>query len=575
MAWGRVLVAAVAAPLATAVPARAGTYQVSACAGGANAAWVPFSSSANAFDVTGGCPMRALSDPAPNRRAGYFEAGWWRLTAPPGTGIDRLRITRYGQRFSQGDGESTGGVPQGGWVSEGYTEDGTIQHGFAREGCTIQPNNFGCEWGSQTTPVDLDLDAKQVTYQVACIVGSGCDTSNNAGVPFAEVTIDNAIATIRDDVAPELSIGGPLLAGGWRRPTDGLAIAAKDVTGIGTVEAVAGAVRGTADTPCDYTRMVPCGPVERQLQLEGLADGTQTLTVTARDAAGNPTSATRTISVDGTPPSAVLQPPSHRRLVVKVGDELSGVAGGQILVAGTPLATRLWHGRLTAKLEHGNPRRADVTVTVSDTAGNVTSGMPPRLQVPHKRRLRFGHRARLRGRVTTPTGEPLAHVPVQATTTVRRRGATARPIAGTTTSKHGRFRLTIPRGPSRTLRVIVPPTDATLRAARGVGLRVAASSTIHANRHVVGPGTVVRFSGRVRRAGQRLPKRGLLVALQGRSAGAWRTFADTRTTRQGRWHARYRFRGIPGRYPVRLRIRRQGGFPFDLGYSRATTVRVR
>ena len=42
----------------------------------------------------------------------------------------------------------------------------------------------------------------------------------------------------------------------------------------------------------------------------------------------------------------------------------------------------------------------------------------------------------------------------------------------------------------------------------------------------------------------------------------------------GHWHASYRFRGFPGRYPVRLRIRRASGFPFELGYSRAVTVRV-
>ena len=84
----------------------------------------------------------------------------------------------------------------------------------------------------------------------------------------------------------------------------------------------------------------------------------------------------------------------------------------------------------------------------------------------------------------------------------------------------------------------------------------------------------MRFSGRMRTGGQRIPDRGLVVILQGHEHGAWRTFADTRTDRRGRWRTGYFFRGIPGRYPVRARIRRQAGYPYELGYSRPVTVEV-
>jgi hypothetical protein len=79
----------------------------------------------------------------------------------------------------------------------------------------------------------------------------------------------------------------------------------------------------------------------------------------------------------------------------------------------------------------------------------------------------------------------------------------------------------------------------------------------------------------MRTGGQRIPDRGLVVILQGREGGRWRTFADTRTSRRGAWRTSYRFRGIGGSYPVRARIRRQAGYPYELGYSRAVTVRVR
>jgi hypothetical protein len=84
----------------------------------------------------------------------------------------------------------------------------------------------------------------------------------------------------------------------------------------------------------------------------------------------------------------------------------------------------------------------------------------------------------------------------------------------------------------------------------------------------------VRFSGRLRSHGQRIPSRGLVLVLQGHERGLWRTFDDTRTDGNGRWHATYAFSGRAGRYPIRVRIRRQASYPFELGYSRAVVVRV-
>ena len=67
---------------------------------------------------------------------------------------------------------------------------------------------------------------------------------------------------------------------------------------------------------------------------------------------------------------------------------------------------------------------------------------------------------------------------------------------------------------------------------------------------------------------------GLVVVLQGYEGGRWRTFADTRTRRRGKWRASYRFSGRPGRYPIRVRIRRQTGLPYETGHSRRLVVRV-
>ena len=232
MKQGLLLLLSLGALLVMAAPARAGTYQINACAGGADhAAWVPFNSNDPAFDIQPGCPFTAITASSATAVAGFFEAGWWRLTAPPGTVVDRLRIARYGYRFIDQPDNPVGGVNQGGWISEAYTEDGPIAAGFAREGCQIAVGQYLCDWGSKdpAAAVEWDLDAQQVTYQVACIRGTGCRSGSDAAFPLAAVTIHNAVATIRDDTAPALSVAGPLLAGGWRRPGDELVVTASDV----------------------------------------------------------------------------------------------------------------------------------------------------------------------------------------------------------------------------------------------------------------------------------------------------------------------------------------------------------
>ena len=80
----------------------------------------------------------------------------------------------------------------------------------------------------------------------------------------------------------------------------------------------------------------------------------------------------------------------------------------------------------------------------------------------------------------------------------------------------------------------------------------------------------VRFSGRLGLRGATTPRSGKIVELQAFDRGRWRTFATARARgSKGRWSASYTFGGTPGRYPVRLRIRREAVFPYDLGYSRS------
>ena len=261
--------------------------------------------------------------------------------------------------------------------------------------------------------------------------------------------------------------------------------------------------------------------------------------------------------------------------MVEVADDGSGVAGGQILVGGTPLPTTLARGRLTARLPSGNPRRADIRVTVTDVAGNSATGVPPRIDVRDRVRARNGRSVAVRGRLTTPAGAPLAGVALQATATIRRRGATAAPAGGATTDARGRFTLRLPAGPSRNVRLLVPATGEMLprrprrRRARAGLLddpRLAPRGRGGHPCDVLGHDPARRPAApaaRPRRdpAG---PDRGRLADLRGRPHHALRAL-------EGDLPLPWR----PGTYPVRLRIRRANAFPFELGYSPTTTIRVR
>ena len=97
---------------------------------------------------------------------------------------------------------------------------------------------------------------------------------------------------------------------------------------------------------------------------------------------------------------------------------------------------------------------------------------------------------------------------------------------------------------------------------RPLALLVPASATIHASKVTISGAGSVRFSGRLRTRGTKLPPGGKIVDLQGRRARPrWSTVATTRATgTSGSWHAVARFRGTPVAHPVRLRIRREALF---------------
>jgi hypothetical protein len=144
------------------------------------------------------------------------------------------------------------------------------------------------------------------------------------------------------------------------------------------------------------------------------------------------------------------------------------------------------------------------------------------------------------------------------------------------TDAQGRYSVRPPGGPSRLLRVAHKAYlgDQEYSSYTDVSHRVRARVELKAlTRRVALRGTA-RFSGRVR--GGFVPRRGKLIELQAYDSGRWRTFVTVRTRRSGRFTAKYSFKHVssPRSYRFRARSRYERSYPFLLGVSGSTRIRV-
>lgn len=176
----------------------------------------------------------------------------------------------------------------------------------------------------------------------------------------------------------------------------------------------------------------------------------------------------------------------------------------------------------------------------------------------------------LKGRLTSATGAPLAGIPIVATETIGKR---TRELTRTVSAVDGSWRITVPRGPSRT--VVVRATDGVNSATITATQKVKAQVSFRATRRKLRRGGSVLFRGRLH--GGRTNTREKLVEFQVHYRGAWRSITTLRVDRKGRFRVRYRFgRRSVGRYRFRARTLPTDSYPFAVGTSstRRSTVRV-
>ena len=193
---------------------------------------------------------------------------------------------------------------------------------------------------------------------------------------------------------------------------------------------------------------------------------------------------------------------------------------------------------------------------------------------PERRTERVGHgqRASLSGWFATADGTALGHVEVSIMDAPDDGSNQWRRAAVVHTAADGSWHVTVSAGPSRLLRAVYgggPQTE--FANSDTVTLTVPSATTLHLER-VVHFGRSAHFSGRL--LGGYVPQPGAFVVVEAFDRGHWRSIATVRTDNLGRWRTTYTVNGGSGKYPIRVRIPRQAGYPWAASVTPAQTLIV-
>jgi hypothetical protein len=180
------------------------------------------------------------------------------------------------------------------------------------------------------------------------------------------------------------------------------------------------------------------------------------------------------------------------------------------------------------------------------------------------------------GRLVNSAGQPVIGARLTVGTAVDRGVPTYSDLpTDVVTDAKGRFKVTLPRGPSWRVRVLyfARALDATPAGRDDARVRVATHATFAPRKRHLRHGQRAVFRGHV--VGSYRPT-GIRVELQGRRHGSYVTLATAATRTDGTYRLSYAFTsGARGRYVFRLRVRHFPRFPYFLGYSRPANVFVR
>ncbi len=462
--------------------------------------------------------------------------------------------------------------------------------------------------------------------------GSICPITG--GGDRAKADIRDVKLTIRDDVPPIVSLSGELVAGGWvrgesslrtdrhddrRRACGQLAVSCQR---HGRLRLVCTPLRADRRDLDWARRLSPCArratnqidavdTINASIRRRQRTTWSPVPSTTANRR--NVDCAVRTVKVDNTPPDLSFVAGQSRadpeRIRAIVADAASGMEPGTATIAYRPRGATAWSELPTDAGDNGISARInsealppgdyEFQAAVSDVAGNRattttrTDGEPMVLRFPLKTPATLratlangedsevvGYRreSRVQGRLLDPAGEPIPGQEITVVETfadgslidVRRRTVETDPA--------GRYRSTLPGGPSRNVAVVYAGSRQYRGdSEEGLDLDVRGDARLKISRRRVRAGSSVSFRGRVKRYFARIPAGGKLVEVQVKSGRSWTTLQEaTGTDRTGTIVLRHRFRGFytqPVTFTFRLKATRENGWPYH-GAAKSPRQRV-
>ncbi len=381
---------------------------------------------------------------------------------------------------------------------------------------------------------------------IALYVSCGLDNSGTTNCPSSsgvssEAWMHRADITLSDDVKPKLEttpVGALVDATSSVQGTQSVAIQASDKGGglaraLVEVDGKVVASNGFGSSPCrePYTARVPC-PLRSSTSVSfdttTLQDGNHSVRVLVQDAGGNTTT------------------------------------WGPV-----KLTTH------NAPLDQScNPEPANPVSGLALSGGLVRTGSRATGRSALTIRWATRKRARLRGRLLTTAGQPVAGAPVCIAWRPSGLGAPLAPLQRLTTDATGRYAMTVPRGSSRDLYAIYRTPGGAV--AKKMALRVIPRLTVRRSARNLANGDVLTIRGSLR--GGPIPSRGVLVRAEAWRGTRWQPFGEVRARgTSGRYRVRYRFTGTRGvqRYTLRVRVVPQAAYPYLGVASKRFHVRVR
>jgi hypothetical protein len=314
-----------------------------------------------------------------------------------------------------------------------------------------------------------------------------------------------------------------------------------------------------------------------------LVEGVYQLQAVAQDRAGNESSGDKFRA--GQPAIIAIRDRDQSNCCTDAA--IAGATGG-VAIGGTgsPLDLGADPGTVDTKVTAGVlrkvkvprkvPKRCRRPKTAAQKKKCKKAGRPRyRDQFVNELKVKYGKKAKIKGTLTTAAGAPIEDGTIDVITTPNATGHLPQLVGAARTDRSGAFSYTAPAGSSRTVTFRFRGLGDYRRSQADVRLLVAGSATFKSSKKQVDNGQSVTFSGKL--LGKPLPARGKVVDLQAFYRGKWRTFGTPRANKKGLFKFRYRFEATrtTTTYKFRARLRAESAYPYELGYSRIVSVKVR